>query len=253
MPAVSAPRSSGGNPGRRARPRRAARCGSPAPPGPRSSRAAPGPRRRARRPRDRSARGRRAAAWCTIGTRYALRSPCCRNQSARGSARPRRRPRRHGWRCVATQPGSPSSSPMLRRGYVAPSRSSESARASSVPASRRPPRAPTAGASISCAAARATRGHLVQIERRAMRPDSRAIPEPASRQSAAAFSRRSRSSRPPASPASRRHPLRRPAPCIRSAGTGTRPPRPPRARTPGSSGSAGVHEAAARGGAQPPA
>ena len=55
----------------------------------------------------------------------------------------------------ATQPGSPSSNAMRRRGYVAASRASEKARGSSVRVASSATQSPTAGASISCAAARA--------------------------------------------------------------------------------------------------
>ena len=173
---------------------------------------------------------------------YALRRSCCRNQS---TARMRPSAKTSGTtrasRCVATQPGSPSSNLMRRRGYVAASCASENARGSSVRADSSATQSPTAGASISSRGrARDLAEDLVEIERRgdeARQPgDLLEAGEPpvGGRPLAVAAGR----SRPPASSRSRRGPvrrLRRPAPCIRSAGSGMRRRRRPRARRPGSS------------------
>ena len=100
------------------------------------------------------------------------------------------------WRCWATQPGSPSSNPIRRCGYVAAKRSSENPRGSSVRVASSATHSPTAGASISSAAARAiSRSTWSRSSDEAMTPDSRARPwSRASRRSDAAFSWRSRAS-----------------------------------------------------------
>ena len=104
---------------------------------------------------------------------YALRRSCCRNHS---TARMRPSAKTSGTtrvsRCVATQPGSPSSNLMRRRGYVAASCAPENARGSSVRAASSATQSPTAGAPTSSAAARRDLAEdLVEVERR--RDDAR--------------------------------------------------------------------------------
>ena len=148
---------------------------------------------------------------------------------------------------------------MRRRGYVAASLPSENARGSSVRAASSATQSPTAGASISSAAARAiSLSTASRSSDAAMSPDRRVRPRSrASRRSAASFSRRRRSisesgvtRAPIASPAD----ISTRAPRIRSARTGTRPPRPPPVRRPGSSADGrGPPGSYRRGFAHPPA
>ena len=107
------------------------------------------------------------------------------------------------WRCRATQPGRPSSNAIRRCGYVEAKRSSENPRGSSVRVVSSATQSPTAGASISSAAARAiSRRTRSRSSDAAMTLDRRASPwSRARRRSAPAFSsRRRRSSISGASP-----------------------------------------------------